>query len=118
MLKELGVLIAVDDFGTGYSSLGYLRRLPIDALKIDRSFIAAIPHDADGVAVARAVIGMAQSLGITCVAEGVETDEQARYLRIQGCDEMQGHLFSVPLLPEQALEFLERDVPPPEARQA
>jgi diguanylate cyclase (GGDEF)-like protein/PAS domain S-box-containing protein len=118
MLKELGVRIVLDDFGTGYSSLAFLKRLAVDAVKVDRSFVSAIPHSTDGVAIARAVVAMAQSLGIKCVAEGVETDEQARFMRIQGCDEMQGNLLSVPLLPEQALELLERGAPPPDAKQA
>jgi len=118
-LKDLGVTIAVDDFGTGYSSLGYLTRFPLDSVKVDQSFIAAIPHASDGVAVARAVIAMAHSLGMKAVAEGVETDEQARFLRIQGCDQMQGFLFSAALAPEQAMELLARGAPPPtETRQA
>jgi EAL domain-containing protein (putative c-di-GMP-specific phosphodiesterase class I) len=117
-LKDLGVAIAVDDFGTGYSSLGYLTRFPLDAVKVDRSFVAAIPHGAEGVGVTRAVIAMAHSLGMKAVAEGVETEEQARFLRIQGCDQMQGFLFSAAVAPEQAMELLERGAPPAESRQA
>jgi diguanylate cyclase (GGDEF)-like protein/PAS domain S-box-containing protein len=115
MLKEQGVRVAVDDFGTGFSSLAHLQRFPLDAVKVDRSFIASIAQPGNGAAVARAVIAMAHSFGLRAVAEGVETEEQARFLRIQGCDEMQGFLFSQALSPEQAVEVLERDVPPAQA---
>ncbi len=115
MLKEQGVRVAVDDFGTGFSSLAHLQRFPLDAVKVDRSFIASIAHPGNGAAVARAVIAMAHSFDLRAVAEGVETEEQARFLRIQGCDEMQGFLFSQALSPEQAAELLERDAPPAQA---
>jgi EAL domain-containing protein (putative c-di-GMP-specific phosphodiesterase class I) len=115
MLKEQGVRVAVDDFGTGFSSLAHLQRFPLDAVKVDRSFVASIAQPGNGAAVARAVIAMAHSFDLRAVAEGVETEEQARFLRIQGCDEMQGFLFSQALSPEQAAEMLERDAPPAQA---
>jgi len=107
MLKELGVRIALDDFGTGPGALDNLRRFPVDLVKLDRSFVASIPNAGESAAMARAVISVAHSFSLQAVAEGVETEEQARFLRIQGCDEMQGHLFCVATSPEQASEMLQ-----------
>ena len=96
-LRAMGLSISVDDFGTGYSSLGHLKHLPIDKLKIDRSFIRDLPDARDSVAIASAIIQMGRSLGMTVIAEGVETSAQGEFLTAQGCDELQGYLISRPL---------------------
>jgi diguanylate cyclase (GGDEF)-like protein len=93
-LKNLGTHISVDDFGTGYSSLAYLKRLPIDSIKVDRSFVEDLPEDLESVAITTAVINMAHVLRLRVVAEGVESAAQLRFLHGEGCDEMQGYLFS------------------------
>jgi len=105
-LKDLGVRISIDDFGTGYSSLAYLKRFPIDTLKIDQSFVRDIGRGAQDSAIASAVIAMAHGLGLTVVAEGVEHEEQLAFLRRQRCDHFQGYLFSRPLAPEEFQSLL------------
>ena len=95
--RALGVRFALDDFGTGYSTFTYLKQLPIDMLKIDRSFVADLPHQRGSVAIARAVVQMAQGLSLTVVAEGVENEAQRRFLAEHGCDLLQGDLISLPL---------------------
>lgn len=101
-IKKLGVSISLDDFGTGFSSLSYLQRFPIDNLKIDRSFISAIPANQDSVTLTNAIIAMANALGMSVTAEGVEQSEQLSFLRDSGCQEIQGFYFSKPL---PAIEF-------------
>jgi EAL domain-containing protein (putative c-di-GMP-specific phosphodiesterase class I) len=105
-IKEMGISISIDDFGTGYSSLSYLKRFPIDTLKIDRSFVRDIPADLEDVAIVRAIIAMARSLRMRTVAEGVEQEEQMRFLRAEGCEEMQGFLYSRPLPGDEVLRLL------------
>ena len=98
-LKDLGVKLAIDDFGTGYSSLAYLRRFPIDTLKIDQSFMHDIPHDTGAMEIAATIIAMARNLHLQVLAEGVETIEQLAFLKDHGCDTYQGYIFSGPLTP-------------------
>ena len=105
-LKALGVGIAVDDFGTGYTSLRHLMELPIDRLKLDRSFVQGLPGDAGAAAIVRAVIQMAQGLGMRTLAEGVETAAQQDWLRAQGCDEMQGERAAPPMGEEALRDWL------------
>ena len=106
-LREQGCHIAIDDFGTGYSSLSYLHRFPVDTLKIDRSFIMPLGIDDDAEVLVSTIIAMSKSLGITVVAEGVETREQLSILRALGCDFIQGYFFSKPLIANDMIDFLE-----------
>ena len=105
-LRAMGVRITIDDFGTGHSSLGYLKRFPIDQLKVDRSFVRDLPHNGDDVAITRAVIAMAHSLRMSVVAEGVEHQDQFDLLRSEGCDEFQGYYCRPPLEEAELMRFL------------
>ncbi|HEY8025904.1 MAG TPA: EAL domain-containing protein [Burkholderiaceae bacterium] len=107
-LKALGVTISIDDFGTGYSSLAYLKRFPVDALKIDRSFVIGLPQDADDAAIARAIITLAHSLRLKVIAEGVENNEQRQFLAALDCDQMQGYLLSPPVPAQEFIALLHR----------
>ena len=99
-LKKAGVLIAIDDFGTGYSSLSYLRGLPLDKIKIDKSFVQDVLVDEDDATIVRAIIQLGRSLNMEVIAEGVESAEQEAYVIAQGCNEGQGYYYSRPLSPE------------------
>ena len=96
-VRDMGVQIAIDDFGTGYSSLGYLARLPVNALKIDRSFVVTMVSDADSMSIVSTIISLAHTLNLKVIAEGVDSEEQSRFLRLLKCDEIQGYLISRPV---------------------
>jgi EAL domain-containing protein (putative c-di-GMP-specific phosphodiesterase class I) len=105
-IQSRGIRLAIDDFGTGYSSMSLMKQFPIDTIKIDRSFVRDLPDDSEDRAIAQAIISMAKALGMTVVAEGVETIEQEAFLRDHACDEMQGYLFSKPVSPAQMADLL------------
>jgi EAL domain-containing protein (putative c-di-GMP-specific phosphodiesterase class I) len=105
-IRELGIGIALDDFGTGYSSLAYLAKLPVESIKIDRSFVVTMLDDPSSMTLVSTVISLAHTLRLKTVAEGVESEEQAKILRLLHCDQMQGYLVSHPLPYEKMAEYL------------
>jgi len=105
-LGTLGVELAIDDFGTGYSSLAYLHRLPVDVLKIDRAFVSRLSDSVDEAPIVNAILELGHALGLAVLAEGIETQEQAEYLRRHGCDLGQGYLFARPIAPEEVAALL------------
>jgi EAL domain-containing protein (putative c-di-GMP-specific phosphodiesterase class I) len=108
LLSGMGIKLSVDDFGTGYSSLAYLQRFPVDALKIDRSFVRGIGQDSNDTALVRAIISMAQSLHLKVMAEGVETVEQKDFLQAHGCYSAQGYYYSEAVSAEAFTEMLQK----------
>ena len=111
-IKKIDARLAIDDFGTGYSSLAQLKRFPIDTLKVDRSFIRDLPQDSEDRAITEAIIAMGKNLNLNIVAEGVETEAQAHFLRDRGCDEMQGYHFSKPLAADEFAALMKTYVSP------
>jgi EAL domain-containing protein (putative c-di-GMP-specific phosphodiesterase class I) len=109
-LRALGVQVQIDDFGTGYSSLGYLQRLPIDTLKIDRTFVGRIGKDGTGVEIVRTILALAHDLGMKVVAEGIETDEQLSKLKSMECEYGQGYLFTKPINSQMAGSLLSKSL--------
>jgi EAL domain-containing protein (putative c-di-GMP-specific phosphodiesterase class I) len=105
-VQRRGIRLAIDDFGTGYSSMSLMKQLPIDTIKIDRSFVRDLPSDCEDQAIAQAIICMGKALGMTVVAEGVETQAQESFLRNHACDEVQGYLFSRPVGADAMAELL------------
>jgi EAL domain-containing protein (putative c-di-GMP-specific phosphodiesterase class I) len=105
-LRSLGVRVSIDDFGTGYSSLGYLKRLPIDAIKIDRAFVSGIASNGSDRAIVEAVVRLSHALGLTVVAEGVEDEQQLVELARLGCDAAQGFHLARPLEPARVLDLI------------
>lgn len=107
-LRTAGVGLAIDDFGTGYSSLSSLKRFPINRIKIAQQFMHDVPANADSMAIAEAVIALGRSMRLSVIAEGVETEEQLRFLMLKGCDEIQGYLVSRPVPPEEIPDLVRR----------
>ena len=107
-IGEMGVRIAIDDFGTGYSSLGYLAQLPVHALKIDRSFVNTMTASSQSMTIVSTIISLAHALGLRVIAEGVETLEQEKFLKLLKCDELQGYLYSIPLPPTVVEQCMKR----------
>lgn len=105
-VQEMGVSVAIDDFGTGFSSLSYLHKYPLDKIKIDRSFVAKLPNSNHSLSIVRTIVSLARSIGMSTTAEGIETQDQFNLLREEGCDQLQGYLFSKPVPAREAVELI------------